>query len=326
MLAAACVAAHDARRMEFRYDFGAKLFVAILLLLVISDQLTSPSPDPRDAAPPQPSAERKLLEPAGGVDMRRAVLEEASLLLKLADRAIPYANAPLVEAAAALGVAPSDTPQMELSPPRRRPRRTPRSDASPEAEPPHPAAHVAEPAVAAGRSVRPAAAAAAVTDDPTCHTAAHTGYSGDRAVVWGLGKPGFHLNTSAECCDACKVLRCCRRRLPADHPLPYIPQSRHCPRRRPARTPGTRRDLQPEGRGQQGMVAGATRDEVWREPAVQHVVRPRSTSRLSAAAHSLSPHAAHTHARAGRTARRSAALPSTSTSTPSASAGSSTRR
>ena len=113
--------------MEFRYDFGAKLFVAILLLLVISDQLTSPSPDPRDAAPPQPSAERKLLEPAGGVEMRRAVLEEASLLLKLADRAIPYANAPLVEAAAALGVAPSDdTPQMELSPPTRRPRRTPR--------------------------------------------------------------------------------------------------------------------------------------------------------------------------------------------------------
>ena len=39
--------------------------------------------------------------------MRRAVLEEASLLLKLADRAIPYANAPLVEAAAALGVASS---------------------------------------------------------------------------------------------------------------------------------------------------------------------------------------------------------------------------
>ena len=62
---------HNATRMEFRYDFGAKLFVAILLLLVISDQLTSPSPDPRDAAPPQPSAERKLLEPAGGVDMRR---------------------------------------------------------------------------------------------------------------------------------------------------------------------------------------------------------------------------------------------------------------
>ena len=249
---------HNATRMEFRYDFGAKLFVAILLLLVISDQLTSPSPDPRDAAPPQPSAERKLLEPAGGVEMRRAVLEEASLLLKLADRAIPYANAPLVEAAAALGVAPSDTPQMELSPPRRRPRRTPRSDASPEAEPPHPAAHVAEPAVAAGRSVRPAAAAAAVTDDPTCHTAAHTGYSVDRAVVWGLGKPGFHLNTSAECCDACKVLRCCRRRLPADHPLPYIPQSRHCPRRRPGTYP--RHTPRPAARRARATRHGGRRD------------------------------------------------------------------
>ena len=110
--------------MELRYEFGAKLFVAILLLLVISDQLTSPTADPRDAAPPQP---------AGGIDLRLAALEEASLLLKLADRALPYANVPLVQAAAALGVAPSDTPQMDLSPPRRRPRRAARSEASAEA-------------------------------------------------------------------------------------------------------------------------------------------------------------------------------------------------
>ena len=204
--------------MELRYEFGAKLFVAILLLLVISDQLTSPTADPRDAAPPQP---------AGGIDLRLAALEEASLLLKLADRALPYANVPLVQAAAALGVAPSDTPQMDLSPPRRRPRRAARSEASSEAEPPRPAAYVAEAAAVARRSVSYAevhgsAAAAAVTDDPTCHTAAHTGYSGDRAVVWGLGKPGFHLNTSAECCNACKAqcLPCYLPRLPAHRPIP----------------------------------------------------------------------------------------------------------
>ena len=191
--------------MELRYELGAKLFVAILLLLIISDQLTSPTADPRDSAP---ATEGKPSAPAGGFDLRLAALEEASLLLKLTDRALPYANVPLVQAAAALGVAPSDTPQMDLSPPRRRPRRAARSDAS--SEPPRPAAYVAEAASAARRSVSYAevygsAAAAAVTDDPTCHTAAHTGYSGDRAVVWGLGKPGFHLNTSAECCNACKV-------------------------------------------------------------------------------------------------------------------------
>ena len=41
--------------------------------------------------------------------------------------------------------------------------------------------------------------------DPTCHTAVHTGYSGDRAVVWGLGKPGFHLSDAAACCKACQA-------------------------------------------------------------------------------------------------------------------------
>ena len=94
------------------------------------------------------------------------------------------------------------------------------------------AAEAGATAAVATAAAAPSAAVMAPRADPTCHTAAHTGYSGDRAVVWGLGKPGFHLNTSAECCDACKVLRSCRRRLPADHPLPYNPQSRHCPRRR----------------------------------------------------------------------------------------------
>ena len=46
-------------------------------------------------------ATQELFSPAGGVDLRVAALEEASLLLKLAERALPYANAPLVQAAAA---------------------------------------------------------------------------------------------------------------------------------------------------------------------------------------------------------------------------------
>ena len=39
--------------------------------------------------------------------------------------------------------------------------------------------------------------------DPRCHAAEHTGYAGDGAVVWGLGKPGFHLKDAATCCRAC---------------------------------------------------------------------------------------------------------------------------
>jgi hypothetical protein len=39
--------------------------------------------------------------------------------------------------------------------------------------------------------------------DPRCHARAHTGYSGDGAVVWGLGKPGFHLADAPTCCRAC---------------------------------------------------------------------------------------------------------------------------
>ena len=39
--------------------------------------------------------------------------------------------------------------------------------------------------------------------DPRCHAAPNTGYAGDGAVVWGLGKPGFHLPDAASCCRAC---------------------------------------------------------------------------------------------------------------------------
>ena len=82
-------------RMEFQYEFAGKILVAILLILVVHDQLTSPAADPRDSAP-------LSLPPIGGqarsvVDPRGAALEEASLLLKLAERAIPYATAPLVQ-------------------------------------------------------------------------------------------------------------------------------------------------------------------------------------------------------------------------------------
>ena len=34
--------------MEFNYDFAGKLLAAMLLLLVVSDQLTTPATDPRD--------------------------------------------------------------------------------------------------------------------------------------------------------------------------------------------------------------------------------------------------------------------------------------
>ena len=41
--------------------------------------------------------------------------------------------------------------------------------------------------------------------DPTCHARLHTDYMGERAPVWGLGKPGFHLQSAAECCAACQA-------------------------------------------------------------------------------------------------------------------------
>jgi len=41
--------------------------------------------------------------------------------------------------------------------------------------------------------------------DPTCHARLHSDYMGESAPVWGLGKPGFHLGTAAECCAACQA-------------------------------------------------------------------------------------------------------------------------
>ena len=42
------LATRCARGMEFNYDFAGKLLAAMLLLLVVSDQLTTPATDPRD--------------------------------------------------------------------------------------------------------------------------------------------------------------------------------------------------------------------------------------------------------------------------------------
>jgi len=41
--------------------------------------------------------------------------------------------------------------------------------------------------------------------DPTCHAREHTDYMGESAPVWGLGKPGFHLASPADCCAACQA-------------------------------------------------------------------------------------------------------------------------
>ena len=50
----------------------------------------------------------------------------------------------------------------------------------------------------------PAPAPAGVAD-ATCHARMHTDYMGERAPVWGLGNPGFHLKDAAECCAACQA-------------------------------------------------------------------------------------------------------------------------
>jgi hypothetical protein len=51
----------------------------------------------------------------------------------------------------------------------------------------------------------PAPAPAAGVSDQTCHARLHTDYMGEQAPVWGLGKPGFHLKSAAECCAACQA-------------------------------------------------------------------------------------------------------------------------
>jgi hypothetical protein len=194
--------------MEFNYDFAGKLLAAILLLLVVSDQLTTPAADPRDGDATEAQPPFKPYGPDGsGIDLRAAALEEASLLLKLAERAIPYAKAPLVQAAAALGVEPSDTPQMDLSPSRRRPRRAARSaadsdagsDASSESS-------SAEAAAIARRSVHYEVA------DARCQPTLHAGFSGG-ALNWGMS---FKVETAQECCDACRA-----NPNPHNHPHPH---------------------------------------------------------------------------------------------------------
>lgn len=41
--------------------------------------------------------------------------------------------------------------------------------------------------------------------DGMCHARPHTDYMGEQAPVWGLGRPGFHLNSAASCCTACQA-------------------------------------------------------------------------------------------------------------------------
>ena len=96
-------------------------------------------------------------------------LMEAARILRSADRAVALGTTSITQAAAALKAAEGGAP-----------------------------AAAATAAVAAAAAMAPSA-------DPTCHTAEHTGYSGDRAVVWGLGKPGFHLRDAGECCKACQA-------------------------------------------------------------------------------------------------------------------------
>ena len=38
--------------------------------------------------------------------------------------------------------------------------------------------------------------------DPICHARAHSGYQGDRAVVWGMS---FKVSDTGTCCEACKA-------------------------------------------------------------------------------------------------------------------------
>ena len=51
----------------------------------------------------------------------------------------------------------------------------------------------------------PPVAAVAGVADQTCHARLHTDYMGEQAPVWGLGNPGFHLDSPAECCAACQA-------------------------------------------------------------------------------------------------------------------------
>jgi len=69
--------------------------------------------------------------------------------------------------------------------------------ASPPPPPPPPLLHPPPPSP----TISPPAGVA----DPTCHAKLHADYMGERAPVWGLGKPGFHLKDAGECCAACQA-------------------------------------------------------------------------------------------------------------------------
>ena len=51
----------------------------------------------------------------------------------------------------------------------------------------------------------PSPMAPAGVSDRTCHARLNTDYMGEAAPVWGLGNPGFHLSSPAECCAACQA-------------------------------------------------------------------------------------------------------------------------
>jgi len=60
------------------------------------------------------------------------------------------------------------------------------------------------PVLPAAQRSPPPSAVADVTD-ATCHARDNTDYMGESAPVWGLGTPGFHLRSAAECCEACQA-------------------------------------------------------------------------------------------------------------------------
>ena len=185
------------------YDLATKLFVACLLLLVVHDQLTAPS-DPRDepTVPTNPNAglgpgrsyalEQKFsssrLDDArrlSGVDMRAAALEEASLLRNLTQRAIPYAEAHVTRAAAALAragaaPAPASGGEQALAP-----------------QQPRPAAYTAEAAAIARRSVGNPNEEA----ESSCQPTLHAGFNGG-SLNWGMS---FKVETAQQCCDGATV-------------------------------------------------------------------------------------------------------------------------
>ena len=111
--------------------------------------------------------------------------------------------AALEQAAAALGRAPADTPQLLLSSPRRRPRRNAAADAAPG----RPSAFAAEAAAIARRSVHYEVA------DPRCQPTLHAGFSGG-TLNWGMS---FKVHTAQQSVQLSPCIPHCLRRLPFTH-------------------------------------------------------------------------------------------------------------